>query len=275
MRAAAMAATSGPRLRKLLRLSIPMPRLADEQVVARTVAPHFGVTPSTVRRWMRTRLPADRVGQLEDLVLPSDVVLEQERVELRRTLRIIDGFRQRAYGAATPPWAARSFMSPHRLVLVKYDELGIVIPRIGAAPASASARQHQLRGIDPTARYARVIRAEWIFATKYHAMRARFELLERMTPWRVQVHVDWIERGATQAWLLEGRTPTIPWMRAHRVRRGRRDSVLDHRHAGDASLTEPEIDVLAKTVPTLFRSGRFRTPRSVASKSAQSQSTPS
>lgn len=256
-RSAITKATSGPALRQMLRLSIPGEKIVTESTIARNVAPFFEVTPQTIRRWMRTQLPSDRIEQLEQLVRPSASVLEQEAIDLRRTLQITAGCKEIRYGD-TPEWAVESFMRPHRLLLVKHHELGVVIPRVGAAPASATARQRQLERIRGRESYAKIVRAEWLFPTRYHAMQARLELLHKLTPWRVQVRPKELERGATQAWLLQARTPHIPWLQPHRIRKGHSGLVFE-RSAGDPPvLTQTELDVLEATTPLHFAKRRRR-----------------
>lgn len=230
----------GERLRRLLMLSMGE-HLGNPRTS--TIARELGVSAGTVRRWIRDGIPKKRESDVAALVRPSTELLAQERKELEDAQRVAKSLDALDAGAGVPMWAAQSWLVPHRLVLFRHDAYGVIVPRVSVAESSAKARKHQLQGLARTANYARVVRAEWVFPSKYHAQVARLQLLEELLPYRVQLREGILDRGATQAWLSEARTPRLPWMRFYRVPRAGRGTIGELARSS-STLTAAEKRVL-------------------------------
>lgn len=228
----------GSRLRRLFMLS-----LGEHQGRPRTaaIARELGVGSSTVRRWVRDGIPLAREGDVADLIRPSNDLLAQELKELEDARRVAKSLDAQP-GDDVPMWAARSWLVPHRLVLFRHDAYGVIVPRVSIAASSAKARKHQLQGLPRGANYARVVRAEWVFPSKYHAQVARLQLLHELLPYRVHLREGVIDRGSTQAWLAEARTARLPWMRFYRVPRAGRGLI------GDLARSSTELNAAEKRV---------------------------
>lgn len=226
---------SGDRLRLLLTLHLG-PGRAGELRTTET-ASDLGVSPSTIRRWIRHGLPESRLAEIDAQLMPPAATLEQEAKDLARARGVVQSLHD-VDERTVPVWAAADWLRPHRLILLKVPKWGIVVPRVGMLPATALSRKEQLRGIDKNTRYADVVRSEFWFPTKYHAVVARLELLSTMRAWRVHVAPSILSRGATQAWLLEAPQPKRAWMRQYRVDKAR--STIRDLIEGDEALTREQ-----------------------------------
>lgn len=204
------------RLRRMLQLAVGV--RAGGQLRTSEVAAELGVASSSVRRWIRDGVPAARVEQVEALVRPSARRLREEAADRRNFAAAVEALDQLEPGAPTPAWVHDGWGAPYRLSLVKLIELGVLVPRITADPPERAARRRLLHGAGRVQRYAAVVRSEWLFPSRYHAALARLELLDAVGSWRVQLREGLVDRGATQAWLLEAPTPRRTWMRRYRVR---------------------------------------------------------
>lgn len=204
----------GDRLRTLLRLALG--ERPDGRMYTSSVARELGVSPSTLRRWVRDGVPEARWQDVDALVRPSPRVLQQEQIDLRRFVHERDAFAD-VDVKALPEWVHRGWEQPHRLSLVKIARLHVVVPRMTAHPPTPPARRRQLEGVRAQDWYSQAIRSEWLFPSRYHAAAARLELLAGLSAWRVQLRAGLLDRGATQAWLDEAPTPRRTWMAPYRV----------------------------------------------------------
>lgn len=205
------------RLRRMLQLAVGV--RSGGQLRTSEVAAELGVAPSSVRRWVRDGVPAARVEQVEALVRPTDRRLREEAADRRNFAAAVEALDRLEPGAEVPDWVHNGWGTPYRLSLVKLLELGVLVPRITAdPPEGAAARRRLLQGAGKVRRYAEVVRSEWRFPSRYHAALARLELLDAVGSWRVQLREGLVDRGSTQAWLLEAPTPRKSWMRPYRVR---------------------------------------------------------
>lgn len=203
------------RLRRMLQLAVGV--RAGGQLRTSEVAAELGVAPSSVRRWIRAGVPAARVEQVEALVRPTERRLRDEAFDRRNFAAAVATLDRLEPGAPVPEWVHAGWGRPYRLSLVKMLELGVLVPRIVAdPPETGPARRRLLQGAGRVRRYAEVVRSEWRFPSRYHAALARLELLDGVGAWRVQLREGLVDRGATQAWLLEAPTPRRTWMRPYR-----------------------------------------------------------
>lgn len=173
------------------------------RVDANLVAEALDVSPGTVRRWTRVKLPAARRAALEAQMLPDDPALEQETRELayaREALRDI-------YGLDAPPsgvWREQGWLEPHILAVVQLDRKGICVARIARADGDQKTRARLRDG-------GGVVVDQDVFPNRFAAQVAKGELLEQLQPWRIVVPGGYLNRGRTEAWLKDAPRHRISW----------------------------------------------------------------
>lgn len=219
------------RLRRMLQLAVGV--RAGGQLRTSEVAAELGVAPSTVRRWIRDGVPTARVDQVEALVRPTHRRLREEAADRTNFAHAVDALDKLGADAPTPSWVHIGWESSYKLSLVKLTDLGVLVPRITAYPPSEPAERRHRHGAKRGQRYGQIVRSEWIFPSRYHAALARLELLDAVSAWRVQLRPGLLERGTTQAWLLEAPTPRRAWMKPYQRRVDR------HLHTPEPSTRKP------------------------------------
>ena len=171
---------------------------------ANKIAAAAGVSPSTVRRWIRGPLPERRRAEIARLVLPPSSALEQEQRELsyaRDALRDIYGLE------ATPvdeAWRRQGWLEPHLLAVVHIDRLGICVARIARADGDQKTLERMRAG-------GGVIIDQDIFPNRFAAQVAKGELLEQVAAWRVVLPHGTLPRGRTEAWLADAPRRRVSW----------------------------------------------------------------
>lgn len=173
------------------------------------VSEALGVTPGTVRRWVRAGLPARRREVFAAVVLPNDPALERERGELayaREALLDIYGFG----GPINLAWKEQGWLEPHVLAVVEIDRLGICVPRIARADGEQKTRERMRAG-------GGVIIDQDVFPNRFAAQVAKGELLALVDFWRVILPHGFINRGRTETWLKEAPRKRIAWFVDHPV----------------------------------------------------------
>lgn len=171
------------------------------------VSEQLGVTPGTVRRWVRAGLPARRRELFAARVLPNDPALEQERRELayaREALTDIYGLG----GPVNPAWQEQGWLEPHVLAVVEIDRLGICVPRIARADGDQKTRERMRAG-------GGVIIDQDVFPNRFAAQVAKGELLALVAAWRVILPHGFINRGRTETWLKEAPRKRVSWFVEH------------------------------------------------------------
>lgn len=179
-------------------------RSATAHVNAKTVGSSIGVTPGTVRRWVRERFPAKRMRGLEELVLPNLNALEQEQRELSYARAAVEEINEPGR-VVNPAWAEQRWLEPHVLGIVQFEHLRICVPRISRSGGEKKVNDRARAGNG-------VVVQDYLFGNRLSAQVAKGELLEALTPWRLVLPQGLIPRGRTEAWISDAPLPQLTWM---------------------------------------------------------------
>lgn len=195
---------SGERLALILGFYHQGARSAITHVNANTVGRSIGVTPGTVRRWVRERFPARRMHDLEELVLPSASALEQEQRELAYARNAVEEINEPGR-MKNPAWEEQRWLEPHVLGIVQFERLRICVPRISRADGEKKTNDRARAG-------SGVVVQDYLFGNRFSAQVAKGELLEALAPWRLVLPQGLIPRGRTEAWISDAPMPKLSWM---------------------------------------------------------------
>lgn len=179
------------------------------RVDAVAVGELVGVSPSTVRRWVRVGLPERRREVFAARILPGDPALAQEARELayaREALADIYGFG----GPMNPAWKAQGWLEPHVLAIVELERLGVCVPRIARADGDQKTRERMRAG-------GGVVLEEAVFPNRFAAQVAKGQLLDEVGRWRVLLPEGALSRGRTETWLSEAPRHRVAWFAEHPV----------------------------------------------------------
>ncbi len=195
---------SGERLALVLGLYHQGARTAVPRVDAKRVGASIGVTPGTVRRWVREQLPAKRVRDLEALVLPSESALEQERRELIYAREAVEEINEpgRRINSA---WKEERWLEPHVLGIVEIPHLRVCVPRISRSGGEKKVNDRARAGHG-------VVVQDYLFGNRFSAQVAKGEVLEALAPWRLVLPHGLLPRGRTEAWIADAPLPKLQWM---------------------------------------------------------------
>lgn len=207
----------GSRIHLVLSYAYGAPLLPSGRVDATAVARAAGVAPGTVRRWAR-RLPTKRRRELEELMLPSSGLLEQEERELRYARNAIADIAAPG-DPSNPSWREQGWLEPHLLAVVKLERLGVCVARIARATGDVKSRERLRAG-------GGVVIDQDVFQTRFEAQIAKGELLQFVQRWRLLLPHGTIPRGRTEAWLEAAPRRSVAWLADHPKEklRGRRRS---------------------------------------------------
>lgn len=176
------------------------------RVDAIAAAAEFGVSPSTVRRWVRNGLPARRRSEIQAKTLPSSEMRAQERRELlhaRESLWDIAG-----RGAPiNSSWTEQGWLKPHLLVVVLLRHRGVCVVRLARADSLRAEERFTAGGGE--------VVEEIEFRNRFRAQVAKGELLEAVDDWRIIIPTGSLRPGRTQAWIADAPRPTLEWLRDH------------------------------------------------------------
>jgi len=173
-------------------------------VDARKVGEAIGVTPGTVRRWVREKLPERRRADIERLILPTADALEQEERERAYAVEALADI----YGRGRPTleaWKEQGWLEPHVLAVVQLPRLRVCVARIARVDGDQKSRERIRAG-------GGVIVDQDIFPNRFAAQVAKAQLLEQLRAWRVVIPHGYVSRGRTESWLEEAPRPTVSWL---------------------------------------------------------------
>lgn len=165
----------GPQLRFVLGHAFDSLK-EDGRLDAVKVAAALGVSAGTVRRWGRTHLAEARRSGVIALVAVSELVHEQELVQLRNARE--NAATLGLKGVKASDWRERGWTEPHVLYLVYFSRLGVWIPRIGKLSEKSLTRVTAGAG-------GGVIIRRKIFPNHFEALCAKFETLRACESWRI------------------------------------------------------------------------------------------
>lgn len=195
---------SGPRLALVLGYFFQGSHRAVHHVDAKIVGAAVGVTAGTVRRWAREGLPLRRLEAFEGKILPAPIALEQDHRELSYARAAVDEINDRSR-SINPAWKEQRWLEPHSLGIVRFEHLGICVPRLSRADGESKTSARARAG-------SGVVIEEYLFGNRLSAQVAKGELLEALLPWRLVLPPGIIDRGRTEAWLEDAPMPKLPWM---------------------------------------------------------------
>lgn len=174
----------------------------------------FGVSPQTVRRWVRSGLPASRVEALAERVqLMESGVLESQRLHYEEAVRVAREFHLGRM-APTPRWSSQGWTEPHRIDIIELRDRGHLhlarVSRMGGSQTLIERNRH---------RYGGVVVETCIFPNRFVAVAAKGELLEAVLEWRVD-GTSVIDRNGTEVWLAGAPRPALDTVKRSLAARG-------------------------------------------------------
>lgn len=176
------------------------------RVDAPRAAAALGVSPSTIRRWVRSGVPARRLPEIQQRILPPDSMFAQERRELEHARESLWDIVDRG-APVNPAWIKQGWLKPHSLAIVLLRDRGVCIPRIARTDSDRSAERLTATG--------GLIIEQHEFRNRFRAQVAKGELLESVRDWRIVIPSGQIHPGRTQAWLKDAPRPTLQELEAH------------------------------------------------------------
>lgn len=181
----------GADLRQALWLSVG--GRTPDKIPTGDIAHRLGVTQRTVQRWLTTESApsASHAAALRALISPPPEILtrqRQERGHLEPQLLAIQSPRGRAMSAQV---RAMGWHKPHRLMLAESDDLQL--RRLMVTIESPVKPPAVPRGW--------TVRASITFDNQPLAALAKFDILDRVSPWRVTVRPELLAKGRHEAWL--------------------------------------------------------------------------
>lgn len=187
---------------------------APGRVDADVVADVFGVSPQTVRRWVRSGLPKSRIEALAERVqfLDSEV-LDRQRLQHEEAVRVAKEFHLGRM-APTRGWSRQGWTKPHRIDIIELQARGhLQVARISrvADPQDRIERNRY--------RYGGVLVDSCVFPSRFVAAVAKFELLEAVSDWRIDA-TSVIDRNGTEVWLAGAPCPDLNRLKRSLAARG-------------------------------------------------------
>lgn len=177
------------------------------RVDARRAAEALGVSPSTVRRWVRDGLPVKRREQLESMMLPAPAALAQERRELDYALEALRDIYGDSGAPLNPAWQEQGWLEPHVLAIVELERVHVFVARIGSVDGDQRTRARLRAG--------GVVVDQDIFPNRFAAQVAKGMLLEQVAAWRLLIPEGSVSRGRTEAWMAGARHNRVAWFVDH------------------------------------------------------------
>lgn len=176
------------------------------RVDAPRAAAQLGVSPSTVRRWVRQGIPARRLPEIQERILPPASMFAQEQRELAHARESLWDIVDRG-APVNPAWVKQGWLKPHTLAIVLLSDRGVCVPRISRIGSGRSGERLTAAG--------GVIIEQLEFRNRFRAQVAKGEMLEAVRDWRIMIPSGQIHPGRTQAWLADAPRPTLDHLRDH------------------------------------------------------------
>lgn len=176
------------------------------RVDATRAAAQLGVSPSTVRRWVRHGIPARRLPEIQERILPPASMFTQEQRELAHARESLWDIVDRG-APVNPAWVKQGWLKPHTLAIVLLRDRGVCVPRISRTGSDRSGERLTAAG--------GIIIEQLEFRNRFRAQVAKGELLEAVRDWRIVIPSGQIHPGRTQAWLADAPRPSLDHLRDH------------------------------------------------------------
>lgn len=164
------------------------------RVDAGTAAYNLGVTPGTVRRWVRDGVPAARRADLIALVRPPQGAFTQERTDHLNAIWALTKIADEPQNAEGL-WGYKGWLKPHDLAIIAIKDMPVHTIRLSATDRSKDA--------DRRLRAGGKILTITTFPNYFAAIRARAEILEDVYAFRVQLRNTHLASGSGKAWLSD------------------------------------------------------------------------
>lgn len=175
----------GPQVHFVLGLALDALK-PDGRLDAAAVAQECLVSTGTVRRWVRTRLPARWRDDIHRLLAVPDLVRDQERVQWRNAVDAAETLKLK--GVRGEDWHKRGWTEPHVLYLVWFRNIGVWIPRTGRLDEKSLTRVTAGAG-------GGAIFERKIYPNYFQAQAAKFALLKACDDWRLALPLVHGPRG--------------------------------------------------------------------------------
>lgn len=169
-------------------------------VDAPRAAEALGVSASTIRRWVRNGVPARRLPDIQERILPPHAMFAQEQRELDYARDSLWDIVDRG-APINPAWIKQGWLKPHTLAIVLLRARGVCVPRISRTGSGRSGERFTAAG--------GIIIEQLEFRNRFRAQVAKGELLEAVRDWRIVIPSGQIHPGRTQAWLSDAPRPSL------------------------------------------------------------------
>lgn len=177
------------------------------RVDAGTAAYNLGVTPGTVRRWVRDGVPAARRVDVIALVCPPQGAFTQERTDHLNAIWALTKIADEPQ-IAEGLWRYKGWLKPHDLAIIAIKDMPVHTIRLSATDRSKDA--------DRRLRAGGKILTIAAFPNYFAAVRARAEILEDVYALRVQLRNTLLASGAGKAWLSAPHKPLSSYRKKSR-----------------------------------------------------------
>lgn len=175
---------------------------ADGGPDTQAAADAMGVSRRTVQRWLHAdsgrslaHIPAARLEQLINLLLPDDEVRSKEDQQARYAAKAIDGLSLPRRMGIKPAWEKQRWLEQHLVVVLEIKVRHLRIRQLAVGRSSS-------RKLDEFRRRGTIV-DDAVVPTRFHATLLVHQTLTELAAWRFQAGDDQVVQGFTQAWLAD------------------------------------------------------------------------